>query len=770
MGRFAVGQSVRRVEDQRLITGHGQYVGDVTLADQAYAYFLRSPVAHGRISKLHLEAAKQAPGVLAVLTVDDLRAHNFGDVPCRALLVQRDGKPTPPTPRPALADGVVRYVGDPIAMIIADTPLAARDAAELIDLDFDELPAVIDLATSENEPSIWPDRPKANIAFDWEDGDGRAVDDWLAKAATVVEVTIVNNRLIPNSMEPRGCNATYDGAHDAYGLAVSCQGVHGIQKIIAGEILGVPREKLRVTCPDVGGGFGMKIFVYPEYVAALLGAKVTGRPVKWIAERTEGMLSDVHGRDHITRAQLAIDENGVFLALRASIRANLGAYLSQFGPFIPTGAGSNMYASVYGFKAVHVETLGVFTNTTPLDAYRGAGRPEAAYLVERVVDAAARQLGISPAEIRRRNFIKPAQMPFTTALGATYDSGEFERLMDRALELAEADGFESRRQKAAADGKLRGLGLGYYIEQCGGGGSTEWAKLQLLPGGGRVRLDVGTQSNGQGHATAYGQLVAEALGIDIADIEFVQGDTAALADGGGTGGSRSLPAGGPAVNLASLDLIEKVKAVAADQLEAAASDIEFTDGRFVIKGTDRSVGLLEVGAQLSEPVTGDADYKGQANTFPNGAHVAEVEIDADTGDVELIRYVVVDDMGVLLNPMLVTGQIHGGVAQGLGQALLEHARFDAFGQPVSGSFMDYAMPRAEHIPELQIEFIEVPCTTNPLGVKGCGEAGAIGAPPAVMNAIQDALAPLGIEQVDMPATPYSLWQLIQSAKLPAAAE
>ncbi|WGF90191.1 xanthine dehydrogenase family protein molybdopterin-binding subunit [Marinivivus vitaminiproducens] len=771
MGQFGIGQAVRRKEDARLVTGHGEYTDDISLPGQAYGVFLRSSHAHAKITGIDIEAARSAPGVLAVLTAEDVKAAGVTTVPCKIPLKNRDGSSMTLPDRPPLADGVVRYVGDPIAMVIAESPEAGKDAAELIDVEYEDLPASVDLGHSLDSDAavVWPGNG-GNLAFDWDIGDGANVDQLIAEAAHVVEVELVNNRVVANSMEPRGAIGSID-EKGRYVLHVSCQGVHNLQSVLAEDVFKVDPSQIRVICPDVGGGFGMKIFLYPEHVMVMIAAKAAGRPVKWIGERSESLLSDTHGRDHITKTTLALDADYRFLAFRAEVVANLGAYLSQYGPFIPTGAGATMYAAVYDFKGVHFASKGVYTHTTPVDAYRGAGRPEATYAVERTVDAAARKLGVDPGELRMKNFIKPEQMPYTTALGATYDSGEFGANLNEAYQMADVAGFEGRKAESARNGKLRGLGIAYYIEQCGGGGTTEWAELRLSPQG-RVQLKIGTQSNGQGHATAYAQVIEERLGIPFDQIDMIQGDTDLQANGGGTGGSRSLPAGGPAVNLAADQIVEKAKAQAADELEVAPQDLLFEDGRFTVAGTDRSVGLLDLAGKLNDALEGEGVFKNPANTFPNGAHVVEVEVDADTGVTQVVRYTIVDDFGVLLNPMLVTGQIHGGVMQGLGQALLEHAVYDESGQLLSGSFMDYAMPRADHMScDIDLKFRQVPCTTNPLGLKGCGEAGAIGAPPAVINAIVDALSSVyGVTEIDMPATPHSVWQAIQQHAVAQAAE
>ncbi len=581
----------------------------------------------------------------------------------------------------------------------------------------------------------------------------------------------MNNRVIANSMEGRACLAGYDGPSERFSLYVSSQGVHGMKSQLAEDIFHLPEDRFHVLTTDVGGGFGMKIFMYPEYVAALYAARKFQRPVKWTAERSEGFISDDHGRDNLTRAQLAIDADGKFLAIKIDTIANMGAYLSNFAPFVATLCGCVMLTGCYDFPAAYVNVKGVFTNTQPVDAYRGAGRPEAAYVVERAVDAAARQLGMTGAELRRRNFIPPDSMPYDTALGLTYDSGDFAQNMDQAIDLADWDGIEARRSQARAHGKLRGIGMASYIEACGGG-PDESARIEIGRTG-AVTLYIGNQSNGQGHETAYKQLIADYLGIEPGEITMVQGDSDRIPTGNGTGGSRSIPVGGVAVVNASELILDKAKLRAADLLEAAAADIEVEHGRFTIAGTDRSITLAEI-ARASETDTAfdeSAAFKPPTNTYPNGTHICEVEIEQDTGQLTVVNYIVVDDFGTILNPLMVAGQVHGGIAQGIGQALLEHTVFDLeSGQLLSGSFMDYTMPRADDMPHIDFRYNVVPCTTNPLGIKGAGEAGCIGAPPAVINAVVDALAEFGVTHVDMPATPEKIWRLIQADSTRAAAE
>jgi aerobic carbon-monoxide dehydrogenase large subunit len=767
MGRFSVGQAVTRREDLRLVTGKGRYTDDIQLDGQAHGIVVRSPHAHARIRGIDKSAAQSAPGVLAVLTGDDVAADGLGPLPCKVMPNFRDGRRMSPTRRPILAQGSVRFVGDPVALIVAESREQALDAAELLEVDYEPLPSVTDLASAldSGRPQVWPDMP-GNLALEWESGDGKKVDELLAKAHRVTTVELVNNRLAPSSLETRGAIGSFENGR--YVLYTGGQGVHSMRDIIAGEILKVPEEQIRVVQKDVGGGFGMKIFVYPEYPMVMWAARRVGRPVKWIGDRSEAFLADTHGRDHITTVKIAIDENGRMLALKASALANLGAYLSQYGPFIPTDCGAAMYNATYAFQAVHFEVRCALTNTAPVDAYRGAGRPEAAYAVERAVDAAAREVGMDPVEFRKLNFIPTGKMPFTTAMGLTYDSGDFARVIDLAMQKADRDGFAARKAESARRGKLRGLGIAYYIEVCGGA-PGEFAEVRV-DGAGKVQVLVGNQSNGQGHETAYAQVVADQLGIDYDAIEVIQGDSDLIRTGGGTGGSRALPVGGVAAMGACDQAVDKGKAVAAEMLEAAAADVRYVEGRYTIVGTDRSVGLFEVAAKAGG-LAGDLDFTPSAATFPNGCHVCEVEIDPDTGIPTIERYTVVDDFGKVINPLLLAGQVHGGVAQGLGQGLHEHAVYDPeSGQLVSGSFMDYTMPRADQMPDIDFSWVEIPCTTNPLGIKGCGEAGAIGAPPSVINGLVDALAELGVRHVDMPATPLSLWRLIHEHQGRVAAE
>ncbi len=780
MVQFGMGQPVRRVEDQRFITGHGRYTDDMVLPRQTYAFVLRSPHAHATIRGIDTAAAAKAPGVVGVVVGADLDLDGIGAIPCVVPITNRDGTEAKLPRRKALTTDKVRHVGDSVAMVVAETLAQAKDAAELIQVDYEILPAVTEseAALGRGTPKVWDDLP-GNLCFDWEVGNRAGVEAAFAKAKHKVSLKVVNNRLVVNSVEPRGAVGDYDTSEQRYHLYTSSQGSHTLRSVLSNEVLHVPEHRIHVVTPDVGGGFGMKLFLYPEHVLVLYAAKKFGRPVRWIGERSDAFLTDTHGRDNVTTADLALDDSGKFLALRVHIVANMGAYLSLYSTFIPTGAGAAMHAGVYQTPAVVVRTEGVFTHTTPIDAYRGAGRPEAAYILERLVTHAAGAMKLDPAEIRRRNFIKPEQMPFATSLDRTYDSGNFQKNMEDALKAADYQGFPARRAASRAKGKLRGFGFATYIEECGGG-DDEMAEIRF-DAGGNLTLLIGTQSSGQGHQTAYAQLLAEKLGVPFDTIRVHQGDSDVVGFGRGTGGSRSVPVGGAAIDLAARKIIDKGRKIAAHRLEAAEADIQFADGQFQIAGTDRRIGITEVAKAAFDPYSlpreiepgldESAHFMPAASTFPNGCHVCELEVDPDTGITTLLRYVVVDDFGKVVNPLLLAGQVHGGIAQGVGQALLEGCVYDEkSGQLVTGSFMDYCMPRAYDLPTIEFEFNVIPCTTNPLGIKGAGEAGAIGAPPAVINALVNALSELGIDNIDMPATPRRVWEAIQQARTVRAAE
>ncbi|MBI2236796.1 MAG: xanthine dehydrogenase family protein molybdopterin-binding subunit [Magnetospirillum sp.] len=741
MPRFGIGQSFKRVEDLRFLTGGGRFTDDIGLPGQAHAVVVRSLEAHAEV-RLDVAAAGAAAGVLLVLTGAD----GLGHLPCDFMPRNRDGSTSTPRQRPVLAEGRVRYVGEAIAFVVAETLEQARDAAELVAVDYQPLPAIGATAAGET-------------AFDWEMGDAAAVDAAFATAARVVTLDLVNTRLAPTALEPRGCLARpLEGGR--LELIAGSQGVHEIRDGLC-RVLGLGRDELKVTTPDVGGGFGLKISPFPEEAMALAAARQLGRPVKWTADRSESFLSDTHGRDQVSHARLAVDADGRFLALKVETTANLGAYAALYGAFVPSFAGTGMLPGVYAIAAFHARVRGVYTNTTPVDAYRGAGRPEASYLIERLVDVAAHDIGMAPDALRRLNFIPPEAMPFRTIGGKTYDSGEFARVMDEALARADWAGFPARKAEAAARRHLRGIGLATYIEVCGGTGG-ESVDLTITPDGG-ADLVVGTQSTGQGHETAFPQMVAAELGLALDRVRLVQGDSDRIASGGGTGGSRSLSQQGGAIAEALDTIIAAAKPAAARLLQADASEVTFTAGRF--SAGARDVAFAEVVRDGGEALTASLRFKPKANTFPNGCHVCEVEVDPDTGEAEILRYTIVDDVGVVLNPLLLKGQIIGGAVQGIGQALLEHARYDPdTAQPLTASLVTYAMPRATHIPPIDFDTVEIPCRAHPLGVKGAGEAGTIGAAPAVINAVCDAL---GIRHLDMPATPLTLWSRLQAAQAAA---
>jgi aerobic carbon-monoxide dehydrogenase large subunit len=772
MGQFGIGQAVRRREDVRFVTGTGRYVDDERDARQVYAAFLRSPHAHARITALDASAAKKAPGVRAVYTGADVEAAGLGSIKCVAPLKNRDGTNFFNPGRPLLATDKVRHVGDAVALVIADSSAAAKDALDLIEVDYAELPAVVDPAEAvkPGAPALWDEQP-SNVALDWTLGDRNKCDDAFAKAAKIVTLDLAINRVMVAPLEPRGILAEYDPKTERYTLRIGTQGAFGMRSTVA-QHLGVKDDKVRVITGDVGGSFGMKTFDFPENTLLPWAAKQLGRPVKWLCDRQESFVTDTQGREQKVHAELALDKDGHFLAVRADTLANIGAYLSYFSVFVATMAGFRLLTGAYRIPAAHVHVRTVMTNTVWVDAYRGAGRPECSYIIERLVDAAARETGLGRDEIRRRNLVRESDMPWQTPLLVAYDSGDFPTNLERALDVADFAGFEQRRKEARSHGKLLGLGISYYMEVTAAMPS-EKADIRFLPTG-RVRMGIGTGPSGQGHATAFAQILADRLGLDIDAIDFVTGDTDALTQGGGTGGAKSLLLAGTAVVDAAEKIIAKGRKLAGHFLEASESDIEFHDGRFAIAGTDRSIDIVALAAKTRDAskLPGDVpsalDDAGTStsnkNTFPNGTHLCEIAIDEETGVASIQRYTVVDDFGVLVNPLIVEGQIHGGIVQGAGQILIEDARYDANGQLLSGSFMDYAMPRADDFPSFGISFLNVPCTTNVLGIKGAGEAGTVGALGATMNAVLDALSPLGIATLDMPATPQRLWAAIRKAK------
>ncbi len=774
MGKFGIGQAVRRVEDRRFLTGQGRYTDDITVAGQTWLYVLRSPYGHAEILSLDVDAARAAPGVIGVLTAADMDAANVGPLPVEGIPPGADGKSPAPPYRPVLAKDRVRYVGEPVAAVIADTLLQAKDAAELISVDYRDLPAVAlpAEAVKPGAPQLHETAP-GNVLVHWSLGDRAKVDAAFAKADKIVSIDLINNRLVPTAMEPRAAIAAFDQAAGRFTLTIGCQGVHKMRDWAA-KAFHIAPEKIHVLSPDVGGGFGMRFFLYNEPVLCMQAARQFGVPVKWTADRSESFLADGHGRDQVNHAELALDKDGLFLGLRLSNLGNVGAYLSQYAAFVQTMAGCGMACGAYRIPAACVDVKVVLTNTAPIDAYRGAGRPEAAYMIERLVEKAAREIGIPSTELRRRNFIPPDAFPYKTPLGPKYDTGRYAELMDQALARADAAGIAARRAEARKNGKLRGLGVSYYVEACAGG-SAEQPQLRFEKDG-RLTILIGTQSNGQGHETAYGQIAAATLGIPLDRITVKQGDSDAIPTGGGTGGSRSIPIGGSAVMTNGLKMIDQGKTLAADMLEAATVDIEFDEGKFRIAGTDRTVAWDKVAAASYADTRPDGvapglfvteTYHPEGATFPNGCHVCEIDIDEATGVVEWVRYTIQDDLGHTLNPLLAEGQIVGGAVQGLGQALHEHAVYDATGQLTTGSFMDYCMPRADSTPDFDVATTEVPTPRNAMGIKGAGEAGTIGATPAVVNAVLDALSPLGITHLDMPLTPIKLWQAIQDSKAAA---
>ncbi len=772
MGQFGVGQAVRRKEDNRLLTGGGRYLDDLTFDGQAFAHFVRSPHAHAKINGIDSAAAKAASGVLGIFTAADLKADKIGGIPCLAVLTSRDGSKMAQPPHDLLALDRVRTVGDAVAVVVAETAKQAKDAADLVEVDYDILPSVTDTAGAlTSKALVWDDAP-GNRVFDWEKGDRAAVDAAFASAAHITKIDLTNNRVVVASMEPRGALGQYDTKTKRYTLHTPCQHVHMMRDIVSGA-LGAEADQVRVVSPDVGGGFGMKVFVYPEQCLMPWVAKKVGRPVKWTSERTEAFVSDTQGRDHVTHAELAMDKDGKFLAIKVENISAMGAYLSNFAPMVATMAGTGLLTGLYDIPAAYVNVIGVFTNTVSIDAYRGAGRPEASHIIERLVDSAGYDMGIDPAEIRRRNLIPSSKLPFAAPLGPNYDSGEFAANMDAAMKMADWSGFESRRAGSAKAGKLRGIGMACYVEAAAGG-PNENVEL-IFEDDGSVTVLIGTLTNGQGHATSYSQVLEEMLGLPFDKITVVQGDTDRVKTGGGTGGSKSMMLGAAALKNASEQIIEKGKKIAAHMLEAAESDIEFGDGVFSIVGTDRRLTIGEVAtaakdqANLPDGVDAGLDTRAgsdvNSGTYPNGCHICELEVDRDTGNVTILNYVVIDDFGKVINPLLVAGQVHGGIVQGVGQVLLEHCIYDAdSGQLVTGSYMDYAMPRADNFPSFKIGFNEVLCKTNPMGIKGAGEAGTVGALGCVTNALVDALKDLGIRHVEMPATPERLWRLMDGAK------
>lgn len=798
MSGTGIGARVLRLEDKRFITGRGRYTDDIDRPGQAHAYFLRSPHPHARIRSLDIAAAAKAPGVVAIYTgqdikkfvptSDDLMEEDIGGLICGWMIHSKDGSPMKASAHPALAKDTVRYVGDHVAVVIAETLRHAQDAAELIAVDYEELEAVVDTATAQaaGRPEIHAGVSR-NTVYEWELGDKAGTEAAFAHAAHVTTLDIVNNRLVPNPMEPRAAIGDYDPGEEQFTLHTTSQNPH-VARLILSAFVGIaPEHKLRVIAPDVGGGFGSKIFVYAEEVVCLWAARRLKRPVKWASERTEAFLCDAHGRDHVTRAELATDRDGKITGLRVKTIANMGAYLSTFASSVPTYLYATLLSGQYAIPAIYAEVDAVYTNTAPVDAYRGAGRPEATFVVERLVEVAARELGMDPVAFRRRNFV--TSFPHQTPVIMMYDAGDYDAAMVKALEIHDQAGFASRKRASAAKGRLRGIGYSAYIEACGiapsqavgslgaGVGLWESAEVRVNPTG-NIEVLTGSHSHGQGHETTFAQLVSDRLGVAIDTVKIVHGDTDKVQFGMGTYGSRSGAVGMSAVSKALDKVVAKGRKVAAHVMEAAEVDIEFKDGKFTVAGTDKALGFADMalqayvahkfnGSELEPGLKEGAFWDPTNFTFPAGVHICELEIDPETGITTIDRWTAVDDFGNVINPMIVEGQVHGGIAQGVGQALLEGARYDASGQLVTASFMDYTMPRAGDLPDFDVGMTVTACPSNPLGMKGCGEAGAIAAPPAVINALTDAL---GHEDITMPATPEIVWRAAAAARMPLAAE
>ena len=779
-----IGESLRRKEDYRFLTGAGNYTDDIDLANMTHAVFVRSPHAHAHIKSIHKAAALAAPGVIAVLDGPDVVDAKINGLPCGWLITDTSGQPMKEPPHPILANGKVRYVGDHVAMVVAETLEQAKNAAELVEVDYDVLPAVVDVRDAKGGTALHAEAPD-NHCYKWAIGDQAAVDAAFAGAAHVTHLDLINNRLVPNPMEPRAAIGSYNRANDEYTLYVSNQNPHVERLLMTAFVMGLPEHKVRVIAPDVGGGFGAKIYLYAEDVCLTWASKKLNRNIKWNCDRSEAFLSDAHGRDHSSHASLAIDKDGKFLALKVHTDANLGAYLSTFSTAVPTILYATLLAGQYNTPQVYVEVDAWFTNTAPVDAYRGAGRPEATYLLERIVSRAAFELGLSQDEIRRRNFI--TQFPYQTPVALQYDTGDFHACLNHANTLGDVAGFAARRSASEAKGLLRGIGYSSYIEACGlapsnvagalgaRAGLFECGEVRVHPTG-SVTVFTGSHSHGQGHETTFAQVVAARLGIPVENVDIVHGDTGRVPFGMGTYGSRSISVGGAAL-MRALDKIEaKAKKIAAHLMEASDTDIDFANGEFSVKGTDKKIPFGQVALtayvphnypldKLEPGLNETAFYDPTNFTFPAGTYICEVEIDPQTGVTRVDKFTAVDDFGTIINPMIVEGQVHGGLVQGIGQALMEQCVYDReTGQLLTGSFMDYTMPRADDFPEFKIGHECTPCTTNPLGTKGCGEAGAIGSPPAVINAVLDALSAVGVKDFDMPASPHRVWSAIQAAK------
>ncbi len=793
MGFEGIGASVRRKEDARFLAGRGRYTDDINRPGQLHAIIRRSDRPHARLIAIDAAAARAAPGVVAVYTGADMQADGVGGIPCGWQVHSKDGSAMAEPPHPVLAVGKVRHVGDPVCVVIAETRQQARDAAEALSITYEDLPGIASVrdAIAPGAAQVHDEAP-GNQCFDWHIGDKAVADAAFAQAAHVVRLELTNNRLIPNAMETRCAVGEFDRTTDEYTLHTTSQNPHVIRLLMGAFVLHLPEHKLRVVAPDVGGGFGSKIYHYAEEAIVTWAAGKLGRPVKWTSDRSEAFISDAHGRDHVSVAEMAVAADGRFLALRVKTLANMGAYLSTFAPAVPTYLSATLLAGCYSTPAIYGEVRAVFTNTVPVDAYRGAGRPETTYLLERLVDVIAHDTGLDRVEIRRKNFIAASAFPYQTPVALTYDSGDYVQTLDACLKAADWAGFEARRQEAARRGKLRGIGMSTYVEACGiapsklvgqlgaRAGLYECAEVRVHPTG-SVTVFTGTHSHGQGHETTFAQLVTEQLGVPAAMIDIVHGDTAKIPFGMGTYGSRSLAVGGAAMVKAMDKVIAKGRKIAAHLMEASVEDIEFKDGAFTVAGTDKSKTLTDVSMaayvphdypiETLEPGLDETAFYDPMNfTFPGGCHICEVEIDPEVGSTAVVNFVAIDDVGRVINPMIVEGQIQGGVMQGIGQALLENAVYDEQGQLVTGSFMDYTMPRAHDFPRMTVGTEVTLCTHNPLGVKGCGEVGAIGSPPAVINAVVDALRDHGVRHLDMPASPEKIWTIIQASQLRMAAE
>ena len=793
MGFEGIGASVRRKEDRRFLSGRGHYVDDMNRPGQLYAAMVRSDRPHARLLGVDSAAAKAAPGVVAVFTGADMQADGVGGLPCGWAVKNKDGSPQVEPPHPVLAVGKVRHVGDPVAVVIAETRQEARNAAELVAIQYEDLPGVATVLDAVKPgAALVHDEASGNQCYDWEIGDKAVVDQAFAGAAHVVKLDLTNNRLVPNAMEPRAAIGDFDETTGEHTLYTTSQNPHVIRLLMGAFVLHIPESQLRVVAPDVGGGFGSKIYHYAEEAIVTWAAAKVKRPVKWTADRSESFISDAHGRDHVSTAEMALDKDGKFLALRVKTLCNMGAYLSTFAPAVPTYLYATLLAGVYATPVIYAEVKAVFTNTVPVDAYRGAGRPEAAYLLERLMDVIAHDTGIDRVELRRKNFIPRDAFPYQTPVALQYDSGDYQTTLRVAMEAADWNGFPARRAEAAKRGRLRGIGMSTYVEACGiapskvagalgaRAGLYEVAEVRVHPTG-SVTVFTGTHSHGQGHETTFAQLVADQLGVPFDQVEIVHGDTAKIPFGMGTYGSRSLPVGGSALVKAADKIIAKGKKIAAHLMEASEADIEFKDGKFTVAGTDKSKALAEISLaayvphnypieELEPGLDETAFYDPKNFTFPGGCHICEVEIDPDTGSLSIVNMTAVDDVGRVINPMIVEGQVQGGLAQGIGQAIMENAAYDDQGQLVTGSFMDYTMPRASDLPNFKTSTENTMCTHNPLGSKGCGETGAIGSPPSVINAVVDALRDYGVRHLDMPATPQKIWSTIQANTPRMAAE